>query len=126
MILTGRADHTVPARALLAGATYLEKPPDFNALRKFVTDAMARARGREAEVHRVVSELTTRCKLTPTERAIIEGRIIGLPKNRLRDGRILRPNTANTHHAHIRDKTGVGIPELVERALREIFGVTLE
>jgi FixJ family two-component response regulator len=123
MVLTGRSDPSVPSKALVFGAAFLEKPFEFAALRKFVVDALAHARGREADVERVLNELTERCKLTPTERAIMEARILGLPKHRLRDGRDLHADAAHTHHASIREKTGLGIPKLTEQLLREIFGV---
>ncbi|MCC2979790.1 MULTISPECIES: response regulator transcription factor [unclassified Sphingomonas] len=128
IVLTGHGDITVAVKAMRAGAlTFLEKPPEREALMDALTEGFDRladastAAAREEQARRLIARLSER------ERDVLGGLTRGLPNKYIAYDLDISPRTVEIHRANLMSKLGVrSLSEALRIAFSADFGRTNE
>ena len=119
IIMTGHADVPLAVAALKAGAIdFIEKPFDDEAMLSAVRRALA-AQELEGARHAAAKETRRRiASLTPREREVMEGMILGQATKVIANELGSSPRTVEVHRARVMEKMEVkSLPELVRKVL---------
>jgi two-component system response regulator FixJ len=124
IILTGHGDITVAVKAMRAGAlTFLEKPPEREALLQALAEGYERLAGastaamREEQARRMIARLSGR------ERDVLGGLTRGLPNKYIAYDLDISPRTVEIHRANLMSKLGVrSLSEALQIAFSADFG----
>jgi two-component system response regulator FixJ len=111
IIMTAYGDVPAAVRALKAGAVdFIEKPFDDEVLLAAVHAALQRGaedRRAEAERAKLIARLES---LTPRERTVLDGLIVGHPNKTIAYDLGISPRTVEVHRARIMEKMGARSP----------------
>ena len=119
IIMTGHADVPLAVQAMKAGAVdFIEKPFDDTILLASVRTALGRQtelKERDAEAARVRAKVEA---LSPRERQVLEGLMVGHPNKTIAYDLQLSPRTVEVHRANLMIKMGAGsLSDLVRMAM---------
>jgi two-component system response regulator FixJ len=119
IVITGHGDVPLAVRAMKAGAIdFIEKP--FTA--QTILNSAAAALARVAEPHgrdQIAQAAAARLSLlTPREREVLQGLLVGLPNKSIAYDLAISPRTVEIHRARVMDKMGAhSLSELVRMGL---------
>lgn len=105
IMLTGHGDVTLAVRAVKAGAIeFLEKPFERSALLAAIDEALDEA-GRKDRSQAVAAEAVVRlAALTPRERDVLEGMVVGQPNKLIAYGLGISTRTVEVHRSNLMEK----------------------
>ncbi len=117
IMLTGHGDVTLAVRAIKAGAIeFLEKPFERSALLAAIETALAHA-ARSGREHLAASDALVRlAALTPRERDVLDGMVLGRPNKLIAYDLDIATRTVEVHRANLMEK-------LAARSLSDVLRI---
>lgn len=107
IILTGHGDVTLAVRAVKAGAIeFLEKPFERSALLKAIEEALDHANRGERSHLAAADALVRLSALTPRERDVLDGMVLGRPNKLIAYDLHISTRTVEVHRAKLMEKLG--------------------
>ena len=117
IMLTGHGDVTLAVRAIKAGAIeFLEKPFERTALLAAIETAIAHAARTNREQLAAVDARIRLAALTPRERDVIDGMVLGRPNKLIAFDLDIATRTVEVHRANLMDK-------LAARSLSDVLRI---
>jgi two-component system response regulator FixJ len=119
IVITGNGDVPLAVRAMKAGAVdFLEKPFALEAILNSLDAASSRLAGSREQDAIVVAAATKLRMLSPRERQVLDGLLVGLPNKTIAYDLAISPRTVEIHRARVMDKMGArSLSELIRLAL---------
>lgn len=122
IVVTGHGDVPLAVRAMKAGALdFIEKPFSSQAILASVEAALARVkadRDGEARDPAAAAAAAKLESLSPREREVLQGLLVGLPNKSIAYDLAISPRTVEIHRARVMDKMGArSLSELIRLAL---------
>ena len=117
IMLTGHGDVTLAVRAIKAGAIeFLEKPFERTALLAAIETALAHAARTNREQLAAVDARIRLAALTPRERDVLDGMVLGRPNKLIAFDLDIATRTVEVHRANLMDK-------LAARSLSDVLRI---
>ena len=119
IVITGHGDVRLAVRAMKAGAVdFIEKPFASEAILNSLDTALARSSTPSEQDPTAVAAATKLALLSPREREVLEGLLVGLPNKTIAYDLAISPRTVEIHRARVMDKMAArSLSELVRLAL---------
>ena len=118
IVITGHGDVPLAVRAMKAGAIdFIEKPFAVETILSSVAAALERV-AEPHDQHQAATALARLALLTPREREVLQGLLVGLPNKSIAYDLAISPRTVEIHRARVMDKMGArSLSELIRMSL---------
>ncbi len=119
VMITGHGDVPLAVRAMKAGAIdFIEKPFTAQTILNSAAVALARVAEPHGQDQIALAAAARLTLLTPREREVLQGLLVGLPNKSIAYDLAISPRTVEIHRARVMDKMGAhSLSELVRMGL---------